>query len=307
MASAAVAASAVTGTTGSAIAAEAKAVSASSRLKPGGAKAAEEPSMRLSVLSYSFRGLLEHAKMDVFGYLETCKYRYSLRNADIWNGFLTSMDEGYLKKVREALDDRELVLADLCADNVHIWESDPAKRQKNYEYALVNLKAARILGAQFMRVDAGGSGQAWTDEQFDHIVKRYKEYAHYAQDHGFMVGAENHWGPEAVWANLQKLCHAVDHPAFGISCHVGGWHGTQAEKDEADRLAAPWVCHTPFAWNITDGPLAEKMKNLRDVGYQGSYSAEFHGGKNEYAHVAIQLARIRAVFDRWRSGGSTSQ
>ena len=87
--------------------------------------------MRLSVLSYSFRGLLEEGKMDVFGYLETCKYRYNLSIADIWNGFLTSMDEGYLKKVREALEERELVLADLCADNVHIWESDPAKRQKN--------------------------------------------------------------------------------------------------------------------------------------------------------------------------------
>jgi hypothetical protein len=31
--------------------------------------------MRLSVLSYSFRGLLGEGKMDVFGYLETCRYR----------------------------------------------------------------------------------------------------------------------------------------------------------------------------------------------------------------------------------------
>ncbi len=272
-----------------------KTVSAS----PGSGKAVI-PSKQLSILSYSFRVLMEEGKMDIFGYLESCKYRYNLSVADIWNGFFKSMEESYLKKIREALDERELMLADLCADQVHIWEDDPDKRKKNYEYALANLKAAEILGAKFMRVDAGGSGEVWTNEQFDHIVERYKEYAQWAYDHGFKVGAENHWGPEAVWANLKKLYEAVDHPAFGISCHIGGWHGAQAE--EADRLVAPWVCHTHFAWNITEGPLEEKMQNLRDVGYQGSYSVEHHSGKNEYANVAIQLDRVRAVFDRWRNG-----
>jgi sugar phosphate isomerase/epimerase len=265
-------------------------------------KSAGRMPMRLSILSYSFRGLLGEGKMDVFGYLETCKYRYGLNAADIWNGFLTSMDEGYLKKVRDALDEREMVLADLCADNVHIWEDDPAVREKNYKYALANLRAAEILGARFMRVDAGGRNPTWSNEQFDHIVARYKEYAQWAYDHGFKVGAENHWGTEGIWANLQKLYRAVDHPAFGISCHISGWQGTQAEKDEADRQVAPWVCHTHFPWNITEGPLEEKMRNLRDAGYQGYYSVEHHTGRDEYTEVALQLDRVRAVFDRWRTG-----
>jgi sugar phosphate isomerase/epimerase len=290
------------GSLAAAAAVTASAVGSGAVSAQSGTKSAGRVPMRLSVLSYSFRGLLAEGKMDVFGYLETCKYRYNLGAADIWNGFLTSMDEGYLKKVRDALDEREMVLADLCADNVHIWEDDPAARKKNYENALANLKAAEILGARFMRVDAGGRNPTWTSEQFDHIVQRYKEYAQWAHDRGFKVGAENHWGTEGIWANLQKLYRAVDHPGFGISCHIGGWQGTDAEKDEADRLVAPWVYHTHFPWNITEGPLEEKMKNLRDAGYQGSYSVEHHTGKNEYAEVAIQLDRVRAVFDRWRTG-----
>jgi sugar phosphate isomerase/epimerase len=270
-----------------------------------GKETAGHPEMKLSVLSYSFRGLLAAGTMDIFGYLESCKYRYNLRYADIWNGFLTSMDEEYLKKVRQALDEREIVLADLCADQVNIWEDDPAKRLKNYEYALANLNAAKILGARFIRIDAGGNGNEWTNEQFDHIVGRYKEYAKFAYDNGFKMGAENHWGPEKTWTNLQKLYNAVDHPAFGISCHISGWEGTQEENDKADRLVAPWVCHTHFAGNITGGPLEEKMNNLREAGYQGSYSVE-HYGKNEYAEVAIQLNRIRVVFDRWRTTDSKS-
>ena len=270
------------------------------------AKRAGGTSMKLSVLSYSFRGLLAEGKMDVFGYLETCKHRYNLNMADIWNGFLTSMDESYLRKVRDALDERELVLADLCADNVHIWEDDPPARKKNYEYALANLRAAEILGARFMRVDAGGRNPTWTSEQFDHIVQRYKEYAQWAHDRGFKVGAENHWGTEGIWANVQKLYRAVDHPGFGISCHIGGWQGTQAEKDEADRQVAPWVCHTHVPWNITEGPLEEKMKNLRDAGYPGYYSVEHHTGKDEYTEVALQLDRVRAVLERWRAAAGKS-
>jgi sugar phosphate isomerase/epimerase len=275
---------------------------ASARSAPPAAKAADRPSMKLSVLSYSFRGLLQQGKMDVFGYLETCKYRYGLSAADIWNGFLPSTEEGFIKKVRDALDERELVLADLCADNVHIWEDNADTREKNYQNALAHLKAAEILGARFMRIDAGGRNPTWTDEQFDHIVQRYKEYAQWAWDRGFKVGAENHWGTEGRWSNLQKLYRAVDHPGFGISCHISGWQGTDEEKAEADRLVAPWVCHTHFPWNITEGPLEEKMKNLRDAGYQGYYSVEHHTGRDEYAEVAVQLARVRTVFERWRSG-----
>jgi len=50
--------------------------------------------------------------------------------------------------------------------------------------------------------------------------------------------------------------------------------------------------------------LVEKMTNLRNAGYQGYYSAEHHSAKAEYAEVAIQLAKVRAVLQSWRTGGT---
>jgi len=257
--------------------------------------------VNISVLSYSFRGLLGEGKMDVFGYLESCKYRYGLDAADIWNGFLPSMEDGFLAKVKDALQEREMALADLCVDQAHIWEDDPAVREQHYRNALAALRGAAMLGARFVRIDAGGRGETWTDEQFDLIVRRYKEYAQFAHDHGFRMGAENHWGAERSWSNLKKLYEAVDHPGFGLSCHIGGWAGTPEEQDQADIWVAPWVCHTHFAWNITEGPLEAKMANLRAVGYGGYYSVEHHSAKDEYAEVEIQVAKVRAVLARWRS------
>ena len=157
-----------------------------------------------------------------------------------------------------------------------------------------------------MRLDSGGTAESWTGEQFDHIVKRYKEYAQWAHDRGFKVGAENHWGPEKSWANLKKLYQAVDHPGFGLSIHVyDSWAGTPEEKDAADREVAPWVSHTHLDFNLTTGPRPEeKLANLWKAGYTDYYSVEHHSGKNEYTEVAIQLANVRRILEQFRTGQS---
>jgi sugar phosphate isomerase/epimerase len=273
-----------------------------------GASAKSDPTpMRASVMAYSFHGLLEQGRMDIFGFLETCKYRFHLDAADLWNGFLASTDEPYLKKIREELDERELVVPNLAVDRAHVWADDPAQRQKQYETALAHLKAGIILGARFVRIDAGQCGKdtmEWTPEAFDHIVKRYREYAQFAHDNGFKAGAEVHWGPESWWPSMKKLYQAVNHPGFALCCHISGFQGTKAEVDAADREIAPWVAHTHIDWTVTEGALAEKMNNLHNAGYQGYYSVEHHSAKAEYAESAIQLAKVRAVLQSWRSGGT---
>jgi len=260
--------------------------------------------MRVSVLSYSFRGLYNQGMMDIFGYLETCKYRYHLDAADLWSGFFPTTDEAFVQKVREVLQEKDLTLADIAVDEAHVWEAEAEARDRHYQRAKRFLQIAAMLGARFVRIDAGGDRDAgaWTAEQFDYIVNRYREYAQWAHDHGFKVGIENHWGPEREWANLKAVYEAVNHPGFGVSCHLGGWKGTAAEQAEADRLVAPWVSHTHIPWNITEGPLLERLGNLWRVNYGGYYSVEHHSAKNEYSEVGIQLAQVRDALDKLRLG-----
>ncbi len=241
--------------------------------------------MNISIASYAFHGLLAAGQMDVFGYLESCKYRYHLDTADIWNGMLTSTDEAYLKKVKAALDERELTLVNLCVDGAHIWEDDPDLREKNYQNALAHLKAGEILGARTVRIDAGVRADTFTNEQLDWIVKRYREYAQRAYDNGYKVGPENHWGAEVHPDNMRKIYEGVNHPAFGVLLHFRG--------NEGDAVMVPWAMHTHISWDITLNCLAESMQLLQAAGYQGCWGVEHHSGKNEYANVAIQLAYVR--------------
>ena len=63
--------------------------------------------MRISIASYSFHGLTGAGMMDIFGYLESVKYRYRLDAADIWSGTLGSIEPEHLGKLNfylEALD-----------------------------------------------------------------------------------------------------------------------------------------------------------------------------------------------------------
>jgi hypothetical protein len=248
---------------------------------------------KISIASYAFHGLLERGQIDLFGYLESCRYRYSLDTADIWNGMLQDTGEDALRKAKEALDERGLTLVNLCVDQAHIWEEDPAQRAKNYQNALAHLHAGEVLGAKTVRIDAGGAGEKFTSEQFDLIVKRYKEYAQRAYDNGYRCGPENHWGPEVVPENMVRICEAVDHPGFGVLLHFRG----TAE----DVLMAPWAMHTHISWDISENTLDKSLGMLREAGYQGAWGVEHHSAQHEYARVAVQLAKVRELLERWKA------
>ena len=256
--------------------------------------------MELSFCSYSLNKLTKAGTMDVFGYLESCKYRFNLPAADLWHGTLASLDPAYLSQVKAGLEERGLGLADVCIDGAHIWEDDPEAREVHYGRALDNLQAAEFLGARTVRIDAGGARQDedWTDEQFEAIVTRYQEYAQRAYDNGYKVGPENHWGAEAVPGPLKRLCEAVDHPAFGVLLHSGRWHGPDA--DDGDAIVIPWTMHTHFTPASSDSALFKTMTALRDAGYEGCYSVEMNTLR--YTEVAAMLARIRDVGEQWRQG-----
>ena len=263
--------------------------------------------IRASIFSYSFHGLVGQGMMDIFHFFETCKYRYGLDAADLWNGMFPQLDDKFIDKVHSALEDRQLVIPNIAADGAHIMyfgNDDPVKiREMQDRY----MQIAKRLGVGFVRFDAGPQMHdgrkdvdGWTNQEFDYIVKRYKELAQYAYDNGFRVGSENHYGPACVWKHMEKLIKAVDHPGFGICQHFGGWRGTYEENLLAEKAAAPYTLHTHIPWQCSEDPnLHLRLGVLRDVNYPGYYSVEHHSGQNEYNLVEVQLSKVKAVLTSW--------
>ncbi len=254
--------------------------------------------MKLSICSYTFHQQTKAGVIDTFGYLESIKYRYGLPAADLWHGTFASLDEDYLAKVKAGLAERQLSLANICVDRAHIWEDEATARETNLRNALANLKAAEFLGAETVRIDAGGGRQelTWNDQQFDAIVAQYQAWAQRAYDNGYRIGPENHWGAEMVPENVKKLCEAVDHPGFGILLHAGRWHGDNIAG--GDELVAPWTMHTHFSPTLNDEALARTMNALRATGYSGCYSVEVAALR--YTEPAVVIAKLRDIGEGWR-------
>jgi hypothetical protein len=246
-----------------------------------------------SIGSWSFHALFNSGKMDLFGYLESIKYRYRLNHADIWDGMLLSTDEGYIKSIQETLVEKELSVACLSMDGAQVWHSDPAIREQNYQKALLYLDIARRLGVQTLRIDMGINSLELTDEQLDLCVKRYKEYAQFAHDYGFRVGPQTHQPASQAPQNLKRISDEISAPGFGIVLNVSRW---MVDKEIGDEMVAPFTMHAQFDRAFVDfsGPeLLQKIQLLRKGGYQGCWSLEFRGGINEYLEVEHDLLTLR--------------
>jgi sugar phosphate isomerase/epimerase len=251
--------------------------------------------MKISVATYSFHGLHADNLMDGFGCLETIRYRYGLHAVDLWNGSLGPdglvLNPGFQNKVKEALESREMVMPNYHVDGCHVWWDTAAERAEAREKALAHLAAAHAMGAQTVRIDAGGTGFEWSDEQFEVIATTMREYAEFGHARGMRVGPESHWGPELVPDNMERLAKAVDHPGWGILLHCGHWE--QATAAEGDRRLAPWAMATHVDQKTTETRLREAITILLDAGYDGYWGVEHHTGRNEYHEVACQVAAVR--------------
>jgi len=243
--------------------------------------------------------------MDVFGYLEACRYRYHLDTADIWNGLLGSdvevqLDPDRLKKVRHAMDERSLVCVNYHADGCHPWEADPEVRAKHLALAHRHLKAAEILGAKTVRIDTGGRDREWSTEQFDTIAQAFRDLSEVAGCGGFKVGPETHWGSTNYPDNMLKLCEAVCSPHYGILLHMG--KDTWTSPDDYDRALAPIAIHTHIDQKTCYERLDSALAILAECRYHGCLGVEHHTGKNELSEVEVQIGLVRRALSHVASG-----
>jgi len=261
-----------------------------------------------SIMSYSFHGLLNVGAMNVFGYLETVKYRYGLSTADIWNCFLENYKPGYVAMLKDNIDERGLKVVNFCCDMAHIWDNDPEIRKQNEETAWKCIETAETLGAKTIRIDAGVREKHFSDEQIVYVSDKYKEYCKKAASFGAKLGTENHWGATLDIGNIELLYKHVDMDNFGILLHLGRWGETEADKKERNDLQiAGRAMHIHLDFN----KCVEADRYLPPVlasGYGGCWSVEAGGSINEYNNAAFMLAQARRVLNpltydgAWKDG-----
>jgi len=246
----------------------------------------------ISIASYSFHKLLAAKMIDVYGYLESLRYRYHLLNADIWNGFLQEMDKDDLKKLRTALDDRDLTVASLCCDGAHAWGADPDEEKKLDATAERCLEAAEILGARTVRFDVGVHEDDISEEQFEKVCKKFTAYAKRGADAGFAFGPENHWGASRKLSVQRRLYDEIHSPNYGMLLHLGNWNLEDGQTADGNDIAAACMAvHTHIDYEHAMSADAW-LAGFLNAGYKGALSVEHHKEVFEYQGVQAHLGAL---------------
>ncbi len=252
--------------------------------------------MEISICSYSFHGLLESGRQDVFGYIRDCRALGST-SLDLWNAHLPTLlddesrpadtitpqyaglsqqETAILDQVKAAADEAGLPFAGLAVDGAHIYEETPEARAAQRIKAQRWLNIGERLGARQVRLDAGGPVEM-PEPVFEILVAGYMDLIKRAGEKGIEVVMENHWGASRVPENVVRILEAV--PGLGLLFDTGNWPDGAEQQGWAMCARFARATHIKtFAFdsqgNETTVDIPKAMHYLLDAGYTGTWGIE---------------------------------
>ena len=252
--------------------------------------------MEFSIASFSFHRLLQAGKQDMFQYITDSK-NLGASLLDPWNAHLavikdedtvykggrdpenaqfSAASDAYIERVKAAADEAGLPFGCLAVDGAHIYEAEAEKRQSNRASAYRWLDVAAKLGAQQVRIDAGGP-ESMPDDVFEIIVNGYNDLVKRAGDLGLEIVIENHWGPSKVPENVIKILNAVD----DLSQLFDSNNWAEGRQEDGWTLCAPYARSIHIktfefddAGNDPSVDIPRVVRLLVDVGYAGVWGIE---------------------------------
>jgi sugar phosphate isomerase/epimerase len=253
--------------------------------------------MRYSLCSYSLHRTFDAGQIDLFGYFRFCKAA-GYTQLDPWNAHLKQAydDDGFLAEVKAAAAETGLPMGCIAVDGAHIFEPTAEGRATNQARRYRWLEIAHALGAEQLRIDAGGRDQT-LDDIFDIAVAGYQDIVSRAQPLGVEIIIENHWGPTNHPDAIHRLLAAV--PGLGLLFDSYNW--PKGTHEQAWRECIQYAKLTHFKTfsfdaqgNDPEWDLARLIGMLQVAGYQGAWGIEstpYDGDEIGAAHKSIALLK----------------
>jgi L-ribulose-5-phosphate 3-epimerase len=244
--------------------------------------------------------------------------RLGVSGVDVLHRQMESEDADYIKALkRHAL--LHGVHLNCLSTHQRFLNPDREERQQSIDDTKRFIRVARDLGASCIRISTGRWGttgsfselmdlrgieppiEGYTDEDaFEWCVDALEQLVPVAEEHGVMLGLENHWGLTTTADGLLRLFNAVESPWLGVLMDTGNFLDDRYEQLE--RIAP----HTVFIQAKTyygggrfytlDLDYDRIAGILNDVGYKGYISIEFEGHAPNEEAVEDSISMLRSAF-----------
>jgi len=253
--------------------------------------------------------LVVERSMSVFDWIEMAA-ELPIDGLELYDGFLETLDEGYLEKVRLAIERRHLKMPMLCC-SPDFTQPDPDARRKEIEREKKMIDVTASLGGKFCRVLSGQRRpQISRAEGVRLVVESIGEMLEYAAQRGIVLALENHY-KDNYWKYPEFAQHTdvfleivsqIDSPWFGVQFDPS--NTLVAGEDPLDlleRVKSRVVTMHASGRYLMSGHTLEDLKEAEgSIGYAAFLSHGVIGkGLNDYPRI-FQILK-EAGFQGWIS------
>ena len=246
--------------------------------------------------------LVRDRTMTVFDWIEMAA-DLPIDGLELYDGFLASLEEAYLEKVRGALARRHLAMPMLCCSPDFTRPGADERRQEiAREQRLIEVTA--FLGGQSCRVLSGQRRPEVTRAQgVRWVVESIKELLAYAAEKKVVLALENHY-KDNYWQYPEfaqkrdvflEIVNQIDSPWFGVQYDPS--NAIVAGEDPLELLES--VKRRVVTMHASDrflkpGHTLEELRRIEDsVGYAAILSHGVIGqGLNDYPRIFRLLREV---------------
>ncbi len=196
---------------------------------------------------------------------------------------------------------------------------DVDERQKSVDDTIRFIRLAHDLGIPCIRISAGRWGTTDTfaelmdrrgeeppiegyteDDAFEWCIDAIEKCVPYAEEHGVVLGLENHWGMTRTAEGVLRIMHAIDSPWLRVLMDTGNFLDRTYEQLE---MLAPYTVFVQAKtyygggrFYTLDLDYDRIARILHDVGYKGYISIEFEGHEESETAVDKSITMLRQAF-----------
>ena len=290
--------------------------------------------MRIAAFPKCFMDqLVRDRTMSVFDWIEMAS-DLPIDGLELYDGFLESLQNGYLARVRAAIERRNLIMPMLCC-SPDFTQPDADERRREVEREKLMIDVTARLGGGFCRLLSGqrrqevsrGQGVRW-------VVDCIRELLDYAAERNVVLAIENHY-KDNYWKHPEfaqkqevflEIVDQIDSPWFGVQFdpsnalvagedpidllehvkrrvvtmhasdrHLKPGHTLEELRAVEDSLGyASILSHGVIGKGMNDYPRIFRI--LREVGFQGWISIE--DGVNGLDEIRASAEYLRLLMER---------
>jgi sugar phosphate isomerase/epimerase len=253
--------------------------------------------------------LVVHRTMSIFDWIEMAA-GLPIDGLEFYDGFLESLEEAYLEKVRSALARHRLEMPMLCCSS-DFTRPDPAERAREVEREKSMVDLTARLGGKFCRVLSGQRRPGVSREQgVRWVTECIRESADYAAKKRIVLAMENHY-KDNYWEHPEfaqkrevflEIVNQIESPWFGVqfdpsNALVAGEDPLELLEQVKGRVV---TMHASDRF-LKPGHTLEELRAIEDSrGYAAILSHGVVGkGMNDYPRIFRILRGVG--FDGWLS------